>query len=138
MILRMKHQSRDRKLRRTFTLSAESLAYLEQEARRRQTDSQSSALDELLREKTRERQLAALEANVTAYYDSLSDEEVEEDRAWGEFAGSHLVLSEEEFSHAQSAARRDLVHETPDRSAGKRKAPGRDRLSQRAKQSSAR
>jgi len=29
--------------------------------------------------------LAALEAATTAYYDSLSDTEVEEDRAWGEF-----------------------------------------------------
>ena len=85
-----------------------------------------------------EQRRAALEANVTAYYDSLSEAEVEEDRLWGEFAGRHLALSEEELSHAQSTAGRNLVHEAPDRPAGKRKAPGGHRLSQRPKHSSAR
>jgi hypothetical protein len=134
----MKNPARDRKLRRTFTLSPESLAYLEQEARRQQTDSQSSVLDELLQEKTRERRLAALEANVSAYYDGLSDAEVEEDKVWGEFAGSHLALQEDEPFYEQPTTRRDLVHETPDRPTGKRKASGRHRVSQRTKQSSAR
>jgi hypothetical protein len=36
--------------------------------------------------------LAAIEAATTAYYDSLSDAEVEEDRRWGEFAETHLAL----------------------------------------------
>ena len=40
--------------------------------------------------------LAALEASITAYYDSLSDAEVEEDKIWGEFAGLNLVLKEDE------------------------------------------
>ncbi len=35
--------------------------------------------------------LAALEASITAYYDSLSDAEVEEDKLWGEFAGRELA-----------------------------------------------
>ena len=35
--------------------------------------------------------LAALEAAITAYYDNLSDEEVEEDKLWGEFAGRELA-----------------------------------------------
>jgi hypothetical protein len=126
------------KQRRTFTLSPESLAYLDEQARQRKLGSQSAFLDELLREKTMELRRAALEANVTAYYDSLSDAEVEEDRAWGEFAGSHLALSEEELLHAQSAAGGDLVHEAADRPSGKRKAPGHHRLDQRTKQSSAR
>ena len=39
-----------------------------------------------------EQRRAALEANVTAYYDSLSDDEVEEDRLWGEFAEQTLAL----------------------------------------------
>jgi hypothetical protein len=127
-----------RKQRRTFTLSPTSLAYLEQQARERQLNSQSAFLDELLQEKSMEQRRAALEANVTAYYDSLSEAEIEEDRLWGEFAGRRLALSEEELSHAQSTAGRNLVHEASDRPAGKRKAPGRHRLHQRAKQSSAR
>jgi hypothetical protein len=134
----MKSRNPDRKLRRTFTLSPESLAYLEQEARRRQTDSQSSVLDELLREKTRERELAALEANVSAYYDSLPDEEMEEDKIWGELAGMHLALQEDEVPYDKPRARGDLVDETAGRPAGKGKAPGRHRLSQHTKQSSAR
>ena len=35
--------------------------------------------------------LAALEAAITAYYDNLSDAEVEEDKLWGEFAGRELA-----------------------------------------------
>jgi hypothetical protein len=126
------------KQRRTFTLSPESLAYLEQQARERKLGSQSAFLDQLLREKTAEQRRAALEANVTAYYDSLSDEEVEEQRAWGAFAEQTLVLDEEELAHARSTTRRNLVHEAADRSSGKRKAPGRHRLNQRPKQSSTR
>jgi hypothetical protein len=125
------------KRRRTFTLSPESLAYLEQQARERQLDSQSAVLDNLLLEKTAEQRRATLEAKITAYYDSLSDEEVEEQRAWGEFAEQTLVLDEEELAHARSTARRNLVHETADRPSGKRKAPGGHRLHQRTKQSSA-
>jgi hypothetical protein len=126
------------KQRRTFTLSPASLAYLEQETRRRSADSQSAVLDELLQEKKRERQLASLEASVTAYYDSLPDAQVEEDRAWGKFAGSHLALSEEELLHAQSTARGNMVHKVADRPSRKRKAPSSHRLPQRTKQSSAR
>jgi hypothetical protein len=37
--------------------------------------------------------LASLEASITAYYDSLSDAEVEEDKLWGEFAGSELAAT---------------------------------------------
>jgi hypothetical protein len=126
------------KQRRTFTLSPASLAYLDEQTRRHKLGSQSAFLDELLLEKTMEQRRAALEANITAYYDSLSDAEIEEDKAWGEFAGSHLALNEEELLHAQPTARRNMVHETADRPSGKRKAPGHHRLDQRAKQSSAR
>jgi hypothetical protein len=126
------------KQRRTFTLSPASLAYLEQETRRRSADSQSAVLDELLKEKKLEVQRSALEANVRSYYDSLSDEEVEEQRAWGEFGGSHLALTDEETSHAKSTAGGNLVHEAANRPSGKRKVPGRHRINQRKKQSSAR
>ena len=92
----MANANRPIKRRRTFTLSPASLAYLEQQARERQLDSQSAFLDELLQEKSMEQRRAALEANVTAYYDSLSDEEVEEQRAWGELAQQSLVLKDDE------------------------------------------
>jgi hypothetical protein len=126
-----------RKLRRTFTLSPQNVAYIEKQARERNMRSLSAFLDELLQEKTREQKLAEIEANTIAYYDGLTDEEVEEQRAWGEFAGQTLVLTEEELADAQSAARRDLVHKIANRPSGQRKAPGGHRLGQRAKQSPA-
>jgi hypothetical protein len=138
MFNKMENKRQPRKQRRTFTLSPESLGYLEQEARRRQIDSQSSVLDELLQEKKRDQQRAALEANISAYYDDLSDAEIEEDKIWGKFAGAHLALKEDEPFYDQPTARRNLVHETADRPPGKRKTPGRHRVSQRTKQSSAR
>ena len=138
MILNMKRVNRARKVRRTFTLSPESLAYLEQEAHRLQTESQSAVLDELLLTKQREQQLAVIEANITAYYDNLSDEEREEERAWGELAEQSLALKDNEVPYDQPAEGRDLVHEIADRPSRKRKAPGRDRLSQHTKHSSTR
>ena len=134
----MNDTTSETKQRRTFTLSPESIAYLEQEARRRRTNSHSAVLDELLREKKKEEQLGVVENQFTAYYDSLDDKEVEEQRTWGEYAGSHLALNEEELLHAQSTARGNLVHKTANRPSGKRKAPRRHRLSQRTKQSSTR
>jgi hypothetical protein len=133
----MASSNQSNKQRRTFTLSPASLAYLEQETRRRNADSLSAVLDELLQEKRLEYQQLALEAQITAYYDSLADAEVEEDRRWGEFAGRHLALSEEEFLHVQPTTRGNLVHKAANRSSGKRKAPGGHRIGQRAKQSSA-
>jgi hypothetical protein len=131
------------KERRTFTLSPASLAYLDQETRRRNADSQSAVLDELLREKKRERQLAALEAAIGSYYDEVSDAEAEEEKIWGEFAGNHLTLKEDEPFYAQSirdepTARRNLVHETAHRPTRKRKASSSHRVGRRTKQSSAR
>jgi len=126
------------KRRRTFTLSPESLAFLEREAQRRSADSQSAVLDDLLREKERERKMATLEANISAHYDGLSDAELEEDKIWGEVAGSHLALKEDEPFYDQPAARGNMVHQAADGPSGKRKASGSHRLGQRKKQSSAR
>jgi hypothetical protein len=35
-------------------------------------------------------ELKAMSDSVTAYYDSLTDKEIEEDRRWGEFAASQM------------------------------------------------
>ncbi len=129
---------RDIKQRRTFTLSPASLAYLDEQARRRNLESQSAALDELLLEKKKDEHRALLAANITSYYDNLSDDEVEEQRAWGELAEQSLALKDDEVSYEQPTTRRNLVHETANRSSGKRKAPGRHRLNQSTKQSSSR
>lgn len=138
MVDTMAGAKRDLKQRRTFTLSSVSLAYLDEQARRRKLASQSAALDELLLEKKKDEQRALLEANVISYYDSLTDAEVQEQRAWGEVAEKSLALKDDEVPYDQPSARRNLVHKTANRSSGKRKAPGRHRINQSTKQSSSR
>ena len=49
-------------------------------------------LSTLLMEKRAERQMAKIAASITHYYDSLSEEEMEEDQVWGAFAESQFPL----------------------------------------------
>ena len=79
-----------RKERRSFTLSRESVEYLELEQKRRRAPSASSVLDEILRERQQEYERQKLEASMVSYYDSLTDEEMAEDRAWGAFGESQI------------------------------------------------
>jgi hypothetical protein len=44
--------------------------------------------------KKNEKRLKEISAAVTRYYDSLTDEEIAEDRAWGEFAASQFPTGE--------------------------------------------
>jgi len=44
----------------------------------------------LIRQKKRDSERAQIAAAVTNYYDSISDIEVESDRAWGHFAETQL------------------------------------------------
>ena len=82
--------STTRKARRSFTLSHESVTYLEVEKRQRRAPSVSAVLDDILRAKRRESEREKLDAAVSAYYDSLPDVQVAEDEKWGEFAETHF------------------------------------------------
>jgi hypothetical protein len=42
----------------------------------------------------KEKELEEISAAVTRYYDSLTDEEIAEDRAWGDFAGLQFAVEE--------------------------------------------
>ncbi|MBZ5623101.1 MAG: hypothetical protein LAQ69_30920 [Acidobacteriia bacterium] len=64
---------------------------------------------------TRKFSRASLEASIIAYYDSLSDAEVKEDKLWGEFAGLGLVLKEDKGGHS--------TDETASRSAAAKSNP---------------
>jgi hypothetical protein len=44
--------------------------------------------------KEEQKELEKISAAVTRYYDSLTDEEIAEDRAWGEFAGTQFPTEE--------------------------------------------
>lgn len=81
--------SRARHQKKSFSLSEEALAYLA--AVSVNYDSQSEALDALIRQKKRESERGHIAAGIANYYDSLSDKDVEEDRAWGQFAESQLA-----------------------------------------------
>jgi len=78
------------KERRSFTLSQESVTFLEVEKRHRRATSLSAVLDEILRSKRQESEREKLNAAVAAYYDSCPEAQLAEDEKWGEFAESQL------------------------------------------------
>ena len=75
----------NRKTRKTFTLSPESVRFLEMLCKNRHALSVSSVLDEILQSVRREQERATVASAVTDYYASLSREEVLEQTNWGEF-----------------------------------------------------
>ena len=81
-----------RKQRRSFTLSPQSIAYLEIEKRRRQADSTSAVLDDILRERLKEKEREKIGASIAAYYDSLSDDQVAENQQWARLSESQFPL----------------------------------------------
>jgi hypothetical protein len=76
----------DRKAKKSFTLSIESVSFLEEMRKKNSAESVSAILEEILQSVRREEKRATLDRELTEYYDSLSDEEVAEQRQWGEFA----------------------------------------------------
>jgi hypothetical protein len=77
------------KQRKSFTLSRESIALLNdlramrQGSRRR---SVSAVLDDLLRALDNQRKRNAVEQAITSFYDGLPKQAQSEERAWGEFS----------------------------------------------------
>jgi len=82
-------RQRPRREKRTFSLSAEAVAYLDALAQDYQ--SASEALDTLIREKRAETERQRVSASIRNYYDSISEDEREENRRWGEFVVSQLA-----------------------------------------------
>lgn len=78
-------KSRTRKAKKSFTLSVESVAFLEAVGRKRRT-SVSSILEEILQVLRREEGKSTVAKAVADYYSSLSRQESEEQTEWGEFA----------------------------------------------------
>ncbi len=82
-----------RKERKSFTLSRESIALLDELRASRQgasRQSTSAVLDDLLRTFNTERRRRAVELAVAHYYDSLSEQARAEDNQWAEFALAQL------------------------------------------------
>jgi hypothetical protein len=84
-----KQSGRARKRRKTFTLSQESIALLNDlraPNHGSQRRSLSGVLDDLLRALDRQRKREAVENAVTKFYDGLSAEAQQGEREWGEFS----------------------------------------------------
>ena len=83
-----------RKTRKTFTLSRESIELLEQlkNGRKGKAEKSTSAvLDDILKSLDSQRKRLEVERKISAYYDSLTDEQVNEDGAWGDFAFAQIT-----------------------------------------------
>jgi hypothetical protein len=76
----------ERKIKKSYTLSPESVVFLEELRKRRRAPSISFVLEEIVGAARREEERANIEKSVRAYYSSLSDEEMSEQGHWGEFA----------------------------------------------------
>ena len=79
--------------KRSFTLSPEALGILARFQKEAHAASLSAALEKLIQNHQAQLQVAALDAQMTSYYDSLSPEEVREQAEWGDFATSQLRLN---------------------------------------------
>jgi hypothetical protein len=76
----------NRKAKRSYTLSSESINFLEAVRKKSRATSISAVLEEILQYVRRGQERASLERAVASYYDSLSDQEAAEQVQWGEFA----------------------------------------------------
>jgi hypothetical protein len=77
-------------VKRSFTLSAEAVAFLGETRRKRKLGSDSEALDLLLREAMLGEKLRQIDAAYKEYYDTASDEELAEQREWAEMTGPNI------------------------------------------------
>jgi len=84
-------QKRSRKIKKSFSISSESDSFIRKTCKERKSTSESETLDVLLKELMTIRQQTAIEVGYAAYYDSLTEDEVAEQGAWGVFAESQLA-----------------------------------------------
>jgi len=88
----MTMQATTRKIKKSFTLMPESLAFLSETRMRRNAGSDSEALDLLLGELTVEAKRQRIDAAYKEYYDTASDEELAEQQEWAEMAGPGILV----------------------------------------------
>ncbi|MGA8273933.1 MAG: hypothetical protein WB919_20385 [Candidatus Sulfotelmatobacter sp.] len=86
----MPKSSTTRKKKKTFSLSRQAVTYLEALRHEQRGKSVSSVLEEIIRQQQQAKEMERISASVTRYYDSLSAEEIAEDRAWGDFAATQF------------------------------------------------
>jgi len=85
-------QARVRKMKRSFTLTPEAVAFVGETRQKRKARSDSEALDLLLRELMLEAKRQEIDAAVKQYYDTASAEELEQQREWAEQTSSGMWM----------------------------------------------
>ena len=76
----------DREAKTSYTLSPESVAFLEAVRQKRRPRSISAILEEILQAVRHEHERPSVERAVADYYGSLSTEDATDQAEWGEFA----------------------------------------------------
>ncbi len=79
------------KIKRSFTITPESAAFLREARREVNAGSDSETLDLLLKELIEKRKLAEIDAAFKDYYDTASDEQLAEEREWAEMVGPNVL-----------------------------------------------
>jgi uncharacterized protein HemX len=90
-------QATDRKIRRSFTLSPESVAFVQETRKSGGMRSDSDALESLLHEAMVEAKLREIDAACKEYYDTASEEELAEQREWAELVGPNILIEAPEL-----------------------------------------
>jgi hypothetical protein len=88
----MTTQATARKIKKSFTLAPEAVAFLSETREKRKARSDSEALDLLLRELMLEAKRQAIDAAITEYYDTASDEELAEQSEWAKQTAPNMWI----------------------------------------------
>ncbi len=89
----MAHAARrgEYKQRITVSLTKDAVAFLKSYRAQVRAPSLSALVEEMITDLQRREEREALDRSVTAYYDSLSAEQVRDEAAWGELGESGLA-----------------------------------------------
>jgi hypothetical protein len=79
-------ETANRKAKKSFTLSPESVAFLDAMRKKRRARSTSSVLEDILSQVRVQQERLAVEKKISDYYSSITNEEAEEQALWGAFA----------------------------------------------------
>jgi len=90
----MPKSSTTHKEKKTFSLSRQSVRFLETLRKERRSRSISSVLEEIIRQKQQATEMRSISASISGYYDSLTDQQVKDDHAWGQFAETQFPTEE--------------------------------------------
>jgi hypothetical protein len=83
-------QATTRKMKRSFTLTPEAVAFVGETRQKRGAGSDSEALDLLLRELMLEAKRQEIDAAYKEYYDTACEEDLTEQREWAERTGPNM------------------------------------------------